>query len=38
MIDIFTRSYIETALWSSNMDEYQIDDLAPETLKKMVIF
>lgn len=46
-LDAFTRQYIGTALWSSNdesdesggdpLDEnYGVDDIAPETLKKMV--
>jgi len=41
-LDKFTRSYIETALWSSTdevgvpLDEnYDIHDIAPETLRKM---
>lgn len=42
-LDEFTKQYIETALWSSVDDDdepldsnYGIEDLAPETLKKMV--
>lgn len=42
-MDTFTRQYIETALWSSTDfdgnpldDQYDADDLAPETLKQMI--
>jgi len=46
-VDAFTRSYIETALWSSNdesddsggepMDRnYSADDLAPDTLASII--
>src|SRR5688500_762108 len=47
-LDEFTRAYIETALWSSTdesdpetggdpMDQnYDLDDIAPETLARMV--
>lgn len=42
-IDPFTAAYIEAALWSSTDDDqehldanYTVDDLAPETLAKMV--
>lgn len=43
MNDLFVRQYVATALWSTNDDDgvpldtnYDIDDLAPETLAKMV--
>ena len=46
-LDIFTRAYIECALWSTNDesddsggdpldDNYTIDDIAPESLAKMI--
>jgi len=42
-LDKFTLQYIETALWSSTDDKdepldstYSIDDIAPETLEKMI--
>lgn len=43
-LDEFTKQYIETALWSSNDpetgepldDNYDISDIAPETLERMV--
>ena len=42
-LDEFTRSYIEAALWSSCDDNdkpldatYSVEDIAPETLAKMV--
>lgn len=42
-LDAFTRSYMETAIWSSTdensepLDEnYEIEDFAPETKKQMI--
>lgn len=38
-LDDFTRAYIEAALWSSTLEpdqNYGIDDLAPETLARMI--
>ena len=33
--EITLRSYIETALWTANLDGYSIDNIVPNSLKKV---
>ncbi len=38
-MDVFTKNYIEAAIWATGLDRenYDIDDLSPETLAEMVV-